>query len=248
MNAASLGLIAHRGYARHYPENTLVAFSAAVGAGARYIETDVQLSADGVPVLFHDRSLERVCGVAGAVHDYTAAQLARFAAAEPDRFGYRFAQNPLATLAQFAEFVAATPGVTAFVELKRVALTQFGNARVLAAVAPILQPIAARTVLISFDREVLLAARRYPAPGWHALGGVVDYWREREAFKTLAPEYLFCDSEGLPRFGRLHFGTAKIAVYEVVDAAYARRLARRGVALIETFACGELAAALASPA
>lgn len=244
MSAAQAALIAHRGYARHYPENTLVAFAAAVAAGARYIETDVQLSADGVPVLFHDRTLARVCAQPGAVHDYTAAQLAHFAAAESDRFGYRFAQNPLATLAQFVEWLATVPAVTAFVEIKRVALAQFGIARVLAAVAPILQPIAARTVLISFDRAVLLAARSYRTPAWHALGGVVDYWRERDAFAALAPEYLFCDVAGLPRFGSLRFGAAQIAVYEVDDAAVARRLQRRGVALVETFAVGELRAAL----
>ena len=240
-----LELIAHRGYARHFPENTLVAFAAAVHAGARYIETDVQLSADGVPVLFHDRTLERVCGVAGAVHDYTAAQLARLAAAEQDRFGYRFAQNKIATLAQFVEVVAGAPAVTAFVEIKRVALEAFGITRVLAAVAPVLAPVTARAVLISFDREVLAAARGYRAPAWHALGGVVDYWRERAAFAAIAPEYLFCDVDGLPRFGRLRFGAAKIAIYEVADAKCARRLERRGVDLIETFAYGELDAALA---
>lgn len=238
-------LIAHRGYARHFPENTLVAFAAAVHAGARYIETDVQLSADGVPVLFHDRALARVCAQPGAVHDYTAAQLARFAAAEEDRFGYRFAQNKIATLAQFVEFVAGAPAVTAFVEIKRVALAKFGIARVLDAVAPVLAPIAARAVLISFDRELLVAARAYRERTWHAIGAVVDRWRERGAFAAVAPDYLFCDVDGLPRFGRLRFGDAKIAIYEVADAQCARRLQRRGVALVETFAYAELRAALA---
>ena len=50
-------LVAHRGYALHYPENTLIGIEAAIRAGARYVEVDVQLSADKVPVLFHDRTL-----------------------------------------------------------------------------------------------------------------------------------------------------------------------------------------------
>ncbi|MBN8883806.1 MAG: esterase, partial [Salana multivorans] len=47
-------VLAHRGDADHAPENTLAAFRAAVAAGARGVETDVQLSADGVPLLLHD--------------------------------------------------------------------------------------------------------------------------------------------------------------------------------------------------
>jgi glycerophosphoryl diester phosphodiesterase len=46
-------IVAHRGYAFRYPENTLEAFQAAVDAGAKWVEVDVQLR-DGVPVLAHD--------------------------------------------------------------------------------------------------------------------------------------------------------------------------------------------------
>lgn len=52
-------LLAHRGYHADFPENTLPAFEAAVALGADGIETDVRLSADGLPVLFHD---ERIHG------------------------------------------------------------------------------------------------------------------------------------------------------------------------------------------
>lgn len=67
--------IAHRGYAAAYPENTLIALDAARQAGAKYIEVDIQLSADGIPVLFHDRDLQRLCQQTGAIHDYTFSQL-----------------------------------------------------------------------------------------------------------------------------------------------------------------------------
>ncbi len=54
--------IAHRGLHGVSPENSLPAFGAAVRAGYG-VELDVQLTADGVPVVFHDRSLKRICGV-----------------------------------------------------------------------------------------------------------------------------------------------------------------------------------------
>src|SRR5690242_12989613 len=48
-------ILAHRGYHQTEPENTLAAFEAAAGLGIDGIETDIRLSADGVPILFHDR-------------------------------------------------------------------------------------------------------------------------------------------------------------------------------------------------
>lgn len=240
-----IDLIAHRGYARHYPENTLLAFEAALRAGACYVETDVQLSADGVPILFHDRTLERVCGERGAVHDRSLADLRRMRALEFDRFGYRYASAGLATLAELCGLLSAHPHVTAFVEIKRVALERFGADVVIDTVAPLLAPVAARSVLISFDAPVLARARKYRAPTWCGIGAVVDAWHERGHFASLSPEYLFCDREGLPRFGKLRFGQSRVAIYEVDDPLEAQRLARRGAALIETFAIGEMTAALA---
>ena len=70
---------AHRGlHDGQNPENSLAAFAAAVEAGYG-IELDVQLSRDGVAMVFHDATLARVCGREGRVADYTAAELQRFA-------------------------------------------------------------------------------------------------------------------------------------------------------------------------
>lgn len=62
-------IIAHRGYSASFPENTLLAFQEAIKAGAWMIETDVRLSADEVPMIFHDSSLKRVCGKSEGVED-----------------------------------------------------------------------------------------------------------------------------------------------------------------------------------
>ena len=58
----NIALIGHRGEPESYPENSLAGFEAVLAAGARYIETDVQLTVDGVPVLSHDASLLRITG------------------------------------------------------------------------------------------------------------------------------------------------------------------------------------------
>jgi glycerophosphoryl diester phosphodiesterase len=60
---------AHRGARRQAPENTLPAFRRAVELGAEGVEFDVQLSADGVPVVIHDETLERTTDGRGRVVD-----------------------------------------------------------------------------------------------------------------------------------------------------------------------------------
>lgn len=68
---------AHRGYydnANGVPENSLESFRLAVENGYG-VELDVQPSSDGVAMVFHDKDLERMCGVSGAPWDYTAAEL-----------------------------------------------------------------------------------------------------------------------------------------------------------------------------
>jgi glycerophosphoryl diester phosphodiesterase len=75
--------MAHRGGSNWAPnlghENTLAAFRQAVSLGFRYVETDLQASADGHLFCLHDPTLERMTGAPGRVVDHTAAQLASLA-------------------------------------------------------------------------------------------------------------------------------------------------------------------------
>lgn len=69
---------AHRGASQYAPENTMMAFDLGLSMDANGIETDIQLTKDGVAVLFHDDTLERMTGQPGAVEDYTYEQLRWF--------------------------------------------------------------------------------------------------------------------------------------------------------------------------
>ncbi|WP_369059945.1 glycerophosphodiester phosphodiesterase [Caulobacter sp. 73W] len=70
--------VAHRGLWSQdgAPENSLAAFQAAC-AGGYGVELDVQLSADGEAMVFHDDRLDRMCGVEGRIADHTAADLSQ---------------------------------------------------------------------------------------------------------------------------------------------------------------------------
>lgn len=62
---------AHRGYAQDVPENTLAAFAAAQKFGVEWMEIDVNTTADGVVIVFHDFTLNRVAGIPGKVAEKT---------------------------------------------------------------------------------------------------------------------------------------------------------------------------------
>jgi glycerophosphoryl diester phosphodiesterase len=67
---------AHRGGAADGDENTTAAFERAIGIGFRYVETDVHATSDGVPVVFHDATLERLAGRAGRLDALSWTDLA----------------------------------------------------------------------------------------------------------------------------------------------------------------------------
>jgi glycerophosphoryl diester phosphodiesterase len=86
-------IFAHRGGCALGPENTLAAFDLGMASGADGLELDVHLSADGVAVVHHDRTLDRTTSDSGPVAGRTAAQLARVDAG--CRFANAAGQPPL---------------------------------------------------------------------------------------------------------------------------------------------------------
>ena len=78
LSPAKPHILAHRGFARSgVDENTAAAFSAALALGATHIETDVRCTLDGVPVLFHDETLERTVGDPRSVEKITWDELSK---------------------------------------------------------------------------------------------------------------------------------------------------------------------------
>ncbi len=69
---------AHRGASFDEPENTMIAFDRAVGAGAHFIEFDLRMSRDGVPVVLHDATIDRTSDGEGRPESMTLAELKKF--------------------------------------------------------------------------------------------------------------------------------------------------------------------------
>ena len=74
--ASPIRIIAHRGFMRRFPENTLVAVKSAFDNGADGVEVDVRLDADAEPMVMHDETVDRTTNGHGAVSALTSAELA----------------------------------------------------------------------------------------------------------------------------------------------------------------------------
>lgn len=77
-NRRSVMITAHRGASHGAPENTRVAIALAIAEGADYVEIDVRRTADGVPVLMHDKTLFRTTGIANDIDKVTYAELSAY--------------------------------------------------------------------------------------------------------------------------------------------------------------------------
>lgn len=71
----SVKAIAHRGYSKVAPENTLEAYILAKKMGFSYVETDVRFTADNVPVLLHDSTVDRTSDGSGDISSFTLEQV-----------------------------------------------------------------------------------------------------------------------------------------------------------------------------
>jgi glycerophosphoryl diester phosphodiesterase len=107
-------VVAHRGYRAMYPENTLVAFEAAIGVNADMIELDVSLTRDRIPVVIHDNTLDRTTNGSGPVSEHTLAELKELDAGS--WFSTKFSGEAIPTLEELLMSVKGR--ITVNIEIK----------------------------------------------------------------------------------------------------------------------------------
>jgi glycerophosphoryl diester phosphodiesterase len=155
-------VIAHRGARTEAPENTAAAFDAALKHAADGIELDVQMTADGVPVVFHDATLHRVAGSRRRLGSCTLSELRAFDFGK--WFHARFAGEPILTLDEVLSRYAGA--VDLYVEVKSY-WRDGQTGRTAHLTRTILSQVSAqqsrlrkrRFYLLSFDPRVLALAR-----------------------------------------------------------------------------------------
>lgn len=219
--------IAHRGAGKQAPENTLAAFRFGAQQGFRAFECDVKLSADGVPFLLHDTTLDRTTsghGVAGR-HDWDS--LSRL-----DAGGWHsplFAGEPIATLEAVAAF-ARHNGLAFNLEIKPTPGEEARTGETVAlfaasrwdAVAPLLSSFepdalaAAQDAAPDLPRALLLDSLR---PGWQAEA-------QRLGCQAVVFDHRLLDDALIQS---VHEQGRRVLTYTVNDAAEADRWQAAGI-------------------
>ncbi|MFK7791805.1 MAG: glycerophosphodiester phosphodiesterase family protein [Devosiaceae bacterium] len=224
--------IAHRGLhdaASNLIENTIPAFEAAIARGFS-IELDLQQTADGDVVVFHDHTLDRLTSEQGLVRARTRAQLEDIIVSDSG-----------GTIPSLAQVLAEVDGrVPLIIELK----SRFDGDMVIAdAVAGAILAYSGPLALMSFD-PALMARLRGHKTG-HPLGivsasmsykhwGAIPLWRRFQLGAMLHGPGIWCDfvsynQKDLPAVSPLlakWIGRKALACWTVKDAATARRVGR----------------------
>lgn len=230
-----MGLIlGHRGMRGSYPENTLIGFEKAICTGADGVEFDIHLSKDGIPMVFHDFTLERLCGVSGVISDYTAQELKQFeirqhhmtehiptleevlrclAALQSGR------QKPLYVNAEFKSGSLRYPGIEALVV--SLCLQYFPHEQL---------------IFSSFDHYALRAVHNFDAD---AVTGVLTasmLWQPKAYLNALGATYYHPYYETLLPEALADYHTSGILLntYTVNDPGIAKKLLKAGVHSIIT--------------
>ena len=208
-------VIGHRGAAAYAPENTLEAFREAHRRGATWVEIDVKLTADNVPIVMHDDSLKRTTGI-----DRLVAQTKR-SALPPDVPTFEQA------IACFEEL-----GLGCNVEIKPCPGREAETARVTVETLRRCWPARLPPPLLSSFKDVALAEARAVAPEFARallISERVDDWQQR----TEAVAALGVNVNG-QKLGALWAHDIKrsgyaLGAYTINDAVEARALMAMGV-------------------
>jgi glycerophosphoryl diester phosphodiesterase len=227
-----LHLVARGGDAAGHPENTLPAFKAALDLSVRFVEVDVQLSSNGVPMAVRGDDV-MVDGVLLSVGNLTAAEIALVDASEAHRFGQRFNGTCIPRLVDVLSLITKRPETTVFVNLCRASLNRFGHDQMVAQVAETVKPFRSRCIVVSPDLPAVHRARRTTGLqiGWE-IPAYDNHTRLK--YEALQPEYIFVDLATLPAKGALWRGPWKWAVRAAATLDDAIDLASRGADFVCT--------------
>ena len=227
-------IMGHRGVAALAPENTLAGLRAAAGLGLSWVEFDVMLTRDGVPVLFHDDLLKRTTGRPGemAAHDY--AEVRGFDAGQG--FHPDFAGETVPSLDQ-AVAVLLEQNLRPNVEIKSTPGRDVETAQRAIAVLEAAWPSDRPPPMISSFSAMSLAAARVLAPDWpRALIArrVPKDWKAQLQALDCVSFHISAQRGSSKLFNEIHEAGYAVACFTVNERRRAVNLLRDGADCIVT--------------
>ncbi|MEE9328138.1 MAG: glycerophosphodiester phosphodiesterase family protein [Cocleimonas sp.] len=226
-------LVAHRGDNTHFPENSYAALESALKAGARYIEFDVQMIADGTLIVFHDADLIRLVGNNTSIFNLNNSDLNSMSVHFPSKFSEKFNPTYIPTLQTVLSILEKYPNSHAFVEIKQGSISHWGLNKVMNALLNVLKPYSKQVYIISFSDEAL----EYTHANSNIKTGLVfDFLNNntKEIAKQLNPDYLICPYDAIGK-KTLWKGDWQWMVYSLNDSSLVKEaFNRKDINLVET--------------
>jgi len=225
-------IIGHRGAAALAPENTLASFRAAAALGCRMVEFDVRLSADGIPVVFHDATLDRTSDGHGRVGSRPLADLKRLDAG--GWFSPSFLDERIPTLAETLALCLEL-GLAVNIEIKPDAGAERATAGAALAVATTMWPSELPPPLVSSFSCRALAAAALAAPDWPRgllLGKRLGDWRDAAARLGVRAIHAAHQAFDAATIADIRQAGLEVLAYTVNDPGRAALLWRWGVAAV----------------
>ena len=227
-------LIGHRGAADLAPENTEASFRRAAALGAPWVEFDVHLSADGVPVVIHDDTVDRTTDGTGAVAALTLAEIRRLDAGT--WFGAEFRGARIPTLEETIALLDELK-LGAVVEIKPSPGQEAATAEATVAMLARRWPAHLPAPMVSSFERAALARAQEVAPAIaraFTVGKLPPDWH-READR-LGASAIHADHRRIDRGAVIAVRQAGLPLfaYTVNDPARARELYEWGVASLFT--------------
>lgn len=225
--------IAHRGFIHKYPENTQLAINQALHHGAEYIEFDIQLTQDKVPVLLHDANLHRSSKINKNIYELTLEDFLSYPASFPKQFADKFSTSCFTSLKALLDSISDTSTICLFVEIKIESISHFGREECLRAIVEAMRSYSIKWVLLSYDEQILsLAKKQNISVAW-----VLKHHNRfsKGVAQQLCPQYIFCNYKKLRWKPRPFWkGPWDWALYDIFDLRLAKKFFQRGVSFIET--------------
>ena len=227
-------VIGHRGAATYAPENTLASLREARARGATWVEFDVKLSGDGVPLLMHDDSLKRTAGLDRLASDTPWGEIGGL-----DAGAWKAPRFAGLRVPSFAEAIACLgeEGLGANVEIKPSPGREAETARATVDMLRARWPAHLPTPLLSSFQDASLAAALAAAPEYPRailIEELKDDWRARAEAVDAVGVNTNGKKLSRARAGEIKAAGYLLSVYTINDASLARDLMTIGVDCVIT--------------
>ncbi len=226
--------VAHRGDCEHYIENTLNSIKSAMSNGIEHIEIDVQLTQEGLPVVFHDNNLKAMLNLDTCMSKVSFSHINKQPLTPRKKTTVLTNDEYIPMLSQVVSLIQKSPNVTLYVEVKNINFCYFSYQYVYKRIINTLKPIIKQVVIIGFSYRFLrLVKKNSTLP----IAYVLPSWKHYsiKMLSNLQPEIIFSDINIIPTTEEFFTKKETWVVYEISHIEQARRLMNQGIYGFESF-------------